>query len=240
MLLFGNKLVREYCVDDINFKGYQPRYCDGGYETLKDSYVTGSGFYWFSKKIIDDNGIHFRPDVYYSDDTLFMAKYKPHVRRMAVTDAPIYYYFQRDDSVSHAVKNGLHCSCMYKLAKEYRELGKGELDTCYDRNFVKRMKNAQTRAMQACISDLCLYCDDKEIVKDILKKAKNEKLYPFGVVIKQFRIDRKQSRKLDLMNWVFGFISFEPYFWLLYFLMKPIRARKKTNDFNLGNFEDNY
>lgn len=59
-----------------------------------------------------------------TDDTLFMAKFKPHVKRMCITNKLIYYYFQRSDPVSHAGKASLHCSCIYKLANEYRELSK--------------------------------------------------------------------------------------------------------------------
>lgn len=240
MLLFREKRVKEYCTEDVKFAEYTPQYFEGGYATAKDHYVTGSGFFWFSKRIIDENNISFRPDVYYSDDTLFMAKFKPHVERMCITNALIYYYFQRSDSVSHAVKAGLHCSCMYKLAKEYRELSKRKYENYGGEDVVKKLKRAQRRAMQACIRDLCFYCNDKEFVKSFLCRAKGEKLYPFGIDFKRFRIDRKQNLKSDMMNWVFGLTSFRPYFWVCWYLMRPIRKKSGQDKFNEEDFNDNF
>ena len=159
---------------------------------------------------------------------------------MAITTAPIYYYLQRQESVSHAVNAPLHNACMYKLAKEYRQLS----IESFENNTLaiqKRFKNAQLRAMQSLMSGLCLSCDDKEFIKTLIKRLKKEKLYPYGIDWKQFKRDKKQSLKADMMNWVFGFLSIKPYFWICYFSLSPIRKKKQSHTpFKLQDYEDNY
>lgn len=240
MLLFKEKRVFDYQADDnINLQDYEPKFFNDGYATFANRYATGSGFHWFRKKLMDQYNIFFRPDVYYSDDTLFMAKFRARVNKMAITEAPIYYYLQRQESVSHAVNYAVHCSCMYKIAKEYRKLRE---ETFENNNELvkKRFRRAKIRAMQAFARDLCLSCNDKQFVKTIIKKAKKEKLYPFGVDWQQFRRDHKQNLKLDVMNWVFGFTSFEPYFWFLYCIFAGKRKKDGKLNYNINDFEDNY
>lgn len=240
LLLFKENRVYEYCESNIQLDTYTPVYSDGGYRVFDSHYTTGSGFYWFRKEILDRYHIRFRPDVYYSDDTLFIAKFKARCRRMVMTEAPVYYYLQRADSVSHKVNYSRHCGCMYKLAKEYASLKDMTFENYDGSDTNVRMHNAQIRAMQACIRSLLMFCKDRKFLKAFLKRAKAENLYPFGVDWKQFRIDKRQSRKNDLLNWIFALISFEPYLWLVWLLWMPIRNKKGIATYNIQDFEDNY
>lgn len=238
LLLFKEIRTFEYVNEATDFSNYKPQYFDGGYKCFDSHYTTGSGFFWFRKKVLDDYNIRFRADVYYSDDTLFIAKFKARCKRMVITEAPIYYYFQRSDSVSHAVNYSRHCGCMYKLAKEYSALEKQEFDVPEGSMVNQRMKNAKIRAMQACLRSIIMFCKDKEILNWFLRHAKEENLYPYGVDWKQLRIDRKQSRKNDLLNWIFAFLSFKPYLWIIWLIFTPVRKKKGLQTFDKNDFID--
>ncbi|MBQ2893204.1 MAG: glycosyltransferase, partial [Oscillospiraceae bacterium] len=240
LLLFKEKRVYEYCTSDVDLQAYKPTYCSGGYRVFDSHYTTGSGFYWFRKDILDQYNIRFRPDVYYSDDTLFIAKFKARCRKMALTEAPVYYYFQRADSVSHKVNYSRHCGCMYKLAKEYTALKQMTFENYDGTDTNARMATAALRAMQSCVRSMLMFCQDRKFLKAFLKRAKAEKLYPYGVDWKQFRIDKRQSRKNDLLNWIFGLTSFEPYLWLVWCLWTPMRKKAGVTTYNMEDFEDNY
>lgn len=240
LLLFRERRVSDYCEEPVQLGDYAPAYHDGGYQNFASHYTTGSGFYWFSKEILDRYNIRFRPDVYYSDDTLFIAKFKARCRRMVITEAPVYYYFQRADSVSHHVNYSKHCGCMYKLAKEYTALKTQKFENYDGTDTNARMENAAVRAMQACIRSLLMFCRDKAFLKKLLKRAKTEGLYPFGVDWKQLRIDKRQSRKNDILNWLFAFVSFEPYLWLVWYLWAPIRKKSGVDTYDAADFEDNF
>ncbi len=238
LLLFKEIRVFEYINEKTDFSAYEPQYFSGGYKVFDSHYTTGSGFFWFSKKILDKYNIKFRPDVYYSDDTLFISKFRARCQRMVITEAPIYYYFQRSDSVSHAVNYSRHCGCMYKLAKEYSVLENQKFDVPDGPLVNKKMKNAKVRSMQACLRSIVMFCKDKSFFKWFLKTAKEEGLYPYGVDWKQLKIDKKQSRKNDFLNWIFAFLSFRPYLWLVWFAFLPVRKRKGLPTFDINDFND--
>ena len=120
---------------------------------------------------------------------------------------------------------------MIKLAKFYKtESGHAS------EKVAKRMSNAYIRAMQAFCRDLCLYCSDKNSVRDVMHLLKSKSFYPYGVDKGNFRIDKRQSLKNDIMNWVFGLLSIEPYFWLCWIACSIIRKRGKTFIFNIDDF----
>ena len=48
LLLFREKRVSEYCMDDVDFSQYTPMYHADVYTSFGSHYTTGSGFYWFS------------------------------------------------------------------------------------------------------------------------------------------------------------------------------------------------
>ena len=100
------------------------------------------------------------------------------------------------------------------------------------------MRNARLRAMQACVRSLIMFCKDKQFFKTFLARSKQEGLYPFGVSWKQLRIDKRQSRKNDLLNWVFAFVSFEPYAWLVWYLWTPLRNKHGIETFDMEDFND--
>ncbi len=237
LLLFKEEKVSEYKLEDVNFHEFPPHYYDNPYHSFSSHYTTGSGFYWFKKQILDDYNIKYRPDIYYSDDTLFICKFKLRSNSMVITDAPIYYYYQREDSVSHAVRYSCHCGCMYKLAKEYEQLAD---EFSYDESKSKRLNKAKTRAMQACFRNIVLFCKDKEFLKSFLKRTKLEGLYPYGIDWEQFRVDKKQSRKSDLLNWISGLLSFEPYLWLVWLICSSMRKKEGVETFDINDFNDEF
>lgn len=223
-ILFASHQVAEYenkVVDHI---------CDaklvrGGYETTKTSYSSSVWCRWFSTELIRNHGFLFEEDMKYSEDTLFLAKVKMKCVNQLIIEDVCYYYYQRPTSAMHGINANEHVFCMLRLAMEYRSMQMHSSDS----KIKKRMQHAFTRAMQALCRDLCLYCDDRKTVREILKLLKERKLYPFGIDWSNFRIDRKQSLKNDVLNWMFALISIEPIFWLQYLICGKLFSGKRTD-----------
>ena len=205
----------------------------GGYETTKKSYSGSVWCRWFSKKMIIDNGFLFDEDMKYSEDTLFLSRVKSKCRNQLIIEDTLYYYYQRQTSALHKINASNHAYCMLRLAIEY----KSNQENISDSKAKDRMAFAYTRAMQAFCRDLCLYCNDKKSVREILEIIKDRKLYPFGIDWSNFRIDRKQSLKNDILNWMFALISIEPIFWMQWFFCgKLFKNMRKNQKFDVSVF----
>lgn len=202
----------------------------GGYATLRQQYSNGPCFYWFKKSILIKEGIFFREDMKYAEDTLFLAEYRTKCNEVAVCEETIYFYYQRNGSAMHKIDALEHHMCMYKLAVAYYNFAlKAD-----NKRIHSSMKNAKIRAMQACLRDLCLYCSNKQYVKAFIKKIKSENLYPYGVDWGNYRIDRRQSIKNDILNWIFGMLTVEIYFWCCWYFFEIFRRRTISQKFDIN------
>ena len=209
------------------------KFVRGGYETTKKSYSNSVCCRWLSKKILTDNGFLFDDDMKYAEDTLFLSNIRLKCRNMLVIEDICYYYYQRQTSAMHKIDAASHAYAMLRLAIQYRT----NQQNLSDMQLKKRMKFAYTRAMQAFCRDLCLYCNDKKSVREILEILKDRKLYPFGIDWSNFRIDRKQSLKNDILNWMFALISIEPIFWMQWFFCgKLFKNMRKNQKFDVSFF----
>lgn len=213
---YENKVIEHIC---------DAKLVRGGYETTKTSYSNSVCCRWFSTELIKDNGFLFEEDMKYAEDTLFLAKAKMKCKNQLVIEDALYYYFQRSASAMHGINANEHVFCMLRLAIEYRSMQMYSSES----KVRNRMQHAYTRAMQALCRDLCLYCDDRKTVREILKLLKERRLYPFGIDWSNFRIDRKQSLKNDILNWMFALISIEPIFWLQYLICGKLFSSKRTD-----------
>lgn len=231
-VLFSFRQVTEYenkTIDIIN----DVKLVEGGYGTSKKSYSGSVWCRWFSKKMISDNGFLFDEDMRYSEDTLFLSRVKLICRNQILIEDICYYYYQRQTSALHKINAAYHAYCMLRLAIEYKK----NQEYLSDSHSKVRMAFAYTRAMQAFCRDLCLYCNDKKLVGEILAILKERKLYPFGIDWCNFRIDKKQSLKNDILNWMFALISIEPIFWIQWFLCgKLFKNMRKNQKFDVHVF----
>lgn len=233
-VLFPAKLVSDYEISPVKDTECEYEFTLNG--VLKNQYANSVWFRWFKRKFIIENSLYFDTTMKYGEDTLFIAKYRMCCKELLVINKPIvYYYFQNSNSAMGKLNASEHCKCMLKLAVAYKQMS----ETCDDDDR-HRLSNAHIRAMQACCRDLCLYCNDYNFVKNIIKLLKLNKLYPFGIDYGNFRIDLKQSRKNDILNWMFGLISIEPYFWLCWHMCHKFITKKNpsTNAFELSDFQN--
>ena len=235
LVLFKEKRVFDYCMDEDAFP--EPKAYNGGYAVFSDRLTTCSGFFWFKKSIIDEQNINFDENIYYADDTLFLAKFRPYCKRMVRIDAVIYYYLQRADSVSHAVRYSLHCASMYNLAKQYKELSMCDFKLYKNGEINKKMSRASIQAFQGCFRDLCFYCKDIKFVKDFIKTSQKEGFYPNKIDWESMKFHRNKSKKVNFMNFVFGFSTVKVFFWLLWFVCFPIRLKSGISTFDKKDFE---
>lgn len=222
--MFASRQVAEYenkVIDHIR----DAKLVSGGYETTKTSYSNSVCCRWFSTELIRNHGFLFEEDMKYAEDTLFLAQFKMKCKNQLIIEDACYYYYQRPTSAMHGINANEHVFCMLRLAIEYRSM----LIHSSDSQVKSRMQHAYTRAMQALCRDLCLYCNNKQTVREILKLLKERKLYPFGIDWGNFRIDRKQSLKNDILNWMFALISIEPIFWLQYLICGKLFSSKRTD-----------
>lgn len=223
-VLFASRQVTEY-ENIVIHRIHDAKLVSGGYETTKTSYSNSVCCRWFSTELIKDNGFLFEEDMKYAEDTLFLAKAKMKCKNQLVIEDALYYYFQRSASAMHGINANEHVFCMLRLAIEYRSMQMYSPES----KVRNRMQHAYTRAMQALCRDLCLYCDDRKTVREILKLLKERRLYPFGIDWSNFRIDRKQSLKNDILNWMFALISIEPIFWLQFLICGKLFSSKRTD-----------
>lgn len=109
------------------------------------------------------NRIDFDESLKYSEDTLLLARFRLVCKSVLLIEIPLYYYYQRNGSAMQDVDAVQHALSMLKLAKFYKTESRHASEEAG-----KRMSNAYIRAMQAFCRDLCLYCNDKNTVKDIM------------------------------------------------------------------------
>ena len=176
---------------------------------------------WFKKCTLIRTGIYFDVSLKYAEDTLLLVRFRTVCKSVLLIDIPLYYYYQRNGSAMQDIDAAQHALCMLKLAEVYKTESRHVSEEV--RN---RMSNAYIRAMQAFCRDLCLYCSDKNTVKDIMYLLKSKSFYPYGIDRGNFKIDKRQSTKNDIMNWMFGLLSIEPYFWLCWRTCSIIRIRE--------------
>ena len=235
-VLFRHKKINTYNKPIISNSLCDSFEIKSGCADFEDTYTVGVCFRWFRKSCIDINNLFFDEKMKYAEDILFFAYFKCVCSKTLLIDENIYYYFQRETSAMHHLDAATHCINMFKLAKVYNAMEK----TAQKSSDKKKMKISTIRAMQAACRDLCMYFSDFKTVRFVLKKIKKSGMYPYGVDWKQFKRDKRQSFKNDLLNWLFGFLSFEPYFWLCWFLCAiPFRSTRNSN-YNINDFEDNY
>ncbi len=232
-LLFSYKLTSSYKNKSVAGETYDVEIL-GQYGDFKGSYSSSSCCRWIRRDIICENSIFFDERMKYSEDTLFLAKFYTLCRTTVAFAAPIYHYFQRAESAMNKIDAVAHCYCMLKLGATYRQMHLSAEDELVR----KKTKNAYVRSMQNCCRDLCLYCGDRRFVRAFLKRLKKNGLYPFGVDKGQFKRDKKQSLKCDLMNWLFGLLSFRPYFWLCWGFCGIAFRSKRTHVFGMDAFAD--
>lgn len=204
----------------------------GGYSVLDKSYSNSVCYRWFKRTKLILNHITFDETMKYAEDTLFLARFRPICDSTLLVRTHIYYYYQRRNSSMHDIDVIQHTICMLKLAKIYKS------NFFHSEEIKKRLDNAYIRTMQAFCADLCLYCSNKSIIKEILQLLKINGYYPFGIDKGNFRIDKRQSRKSDLMNWVFGLLSVEPYFWICWKACSLIRKRSTEARFEIDDFAE--
>lgn len=95
------------------------------------SMVTALWLGMFKKEIIDNAHIEFDKYIRHEEDWLFFAEYFKYVKKVSIINEPLYYYFQRNDSVMHkyikpselSVKNTL-----YKLDKFRNIMNESNID----------------------------------------------------------------------------------------------------------------
>ncbi|MBR2335327.1 MAG: glycosyltransferase family 2 protein [Clostridia bacterium] len=232
-VLFSYKIMSSYSNKSVVGEKYDVEIL-GQYGDFKNNYSSSSCCRWIKKDIILHNSMFFDEKMKYSEDTLFLARFYTLCKTTVAFNAPIYYYFQRSQSAMNNVNAVAHCYCMLKLCSEYEKMNVSAKDELVK----KKTKNAYIRSMQNCCRDLCIYCNDFSFVKVFMKILKKNRRYPFGIDSKQFKRDKKQSFKNDLMNWFFGLLSFEPYFWICWFLCGIAFKSKRTQKFSLEAFND--
>jgi glycosyltransferase involved in cell wall biosynthesis len=206
----------------------------GAYGGLKNSYSNSVCGRWMRSRIIKTENILFNTKMKYGEDTLFVAQYTMKTASTLTIDAPFYYYYQRAQSAMNNLNAQAHCYCMLNLVMAYKRF----VQSATDESVREKMENAVVRGMQAVCRDLCLYCPDRRFVKLFLNRLKKNKVYPFGVDWKQFRRDKKQSLKNDVMNWMFGLLSFRWYFWFCWYLCGLLFKSKRVHTFELEFFDD--
>ena len=227
---FGFSFKNTYEAETSDIPKFEWHLADNGYATMKNSYSNCVCAHWVKTSIIRINHIQFDEDMKYAEDTIFLARFRPLCSKKLILNLPLYYYFQRNESAMNRIDASQHCYCMLRLAYEYKNLSERT-----DNETIKiKMHNAYIRAMQAACRDLCIYCPNRKHVQSFIKMLKGKKLYPYGIDWKQFRRDPKQSLKNDLMNWLFGLLSYEVYFWLCWHLCGILFYKKRTSSFNIS------
>lgn len=232
-ILFGYRRTDQNTTSELNLRDYNVRKSINGYINLESCYAAGVCFYWMKKSIIDAQNIFFNKRMKYGEDALFINQLKVYSINVIASEAPIYVYFQRASSAMHKIDHQIHCGNMFLMSMQYQQLlGKENLNS-FAR---KKTEKNKIRALQHCLTELCLYCSDRKIVKQIILIAKKEEILPCKVDWGNFRINRKQSRQSDLMNWIFGGVVKIPYFWLCWFICGIIFKKKRVVKFDLIHF----
>ena len=110
-------------------------------DALKDFYTSRNmmfnGYLWnrlFNTKIIKDNHLSFREDIYIKEDGLFLVQYLCCCKGLiSYTTKPIYKYVYHDSSAMNTLLDGIHKKSLSRLVatiecyKEVRALLDGEL-----------------------------------------------------------------------------------------------------------------
>ena len=232
-ILFSYTRTKQNIDIDLDLRTYKVNKSTNGYVNLESCYAAGVCFYWMKKSILDTKNILFNKRLKYAEDALFINQLKAYSVNVIATEAPIYFYFQRSSSAMHKIDHQIHCSNMFLLSMQYQQLlSKDDLNT-FARTKTEKNK---IRAFQHCLTELCLYCKDKKTVKQILLIAKKEGILPCKIDWGNFRINKKQSRQSDLMNWAFGCVVKIPYFWLCWFVCGIVFKKKRTAKFDLEYF----
>jgi glycosyltransferase involved in cell wall biosynthesis len=185
---------------------------------------------WFKTVIVKENALFFDETLKYSEDFLYTIKFNSFCKKIISTQTPIYFYFQRQNSATHTPDVIKQCEALLTMAVTYKKLQKKLPGPA--------MRIKYIRSMQVFCQYLCCYCSQKSVVRAILKQLKYAGLYPYGVDFKQFRRDKRQSVKSDLLNWLFGFLSWKPYFWFCWLLCSFLFKSKRTITFDVAHFEN--
>ncbi|MBR1983308.1 MAG: glycosyltransferase family 2 protein [Clostridia bacterium] len=183
--------------------------------------------YVVKRQYLLDNDIKYNTDLAYGEDYLwaFQINYRKHVG--LETNAEIYYYRQRQGSAMHShtkEKQVRHKDNLHKLALIYRE----EYARCKRENLPKSvLKNIKRRihlCVQSVVLDLVRLAETKQELKTELKKMKQEKLYPYPLLI-WFIFDKSLSMPKKA-KWFALFLSFR---WYVILANRLYRKSKKKS-----------
>ncbi len=229
-IVFNYRLTNDYINEKIDRDNCECVVSKDSELTPKKSYSNAVWCRWYKTEILHSNNLCFKIGMKYAEDTLFLTKYKLYCDTTLVIEAPMYYYFQRLGSAMKNIDIVEHSRCMLILNREYKRI----IEKYSDTEVKKRMRNGFIRTMQVFCRNLCMYCGSYKKTKKVLSLLKKKKLYPFGIDKGNFRIDSKQSLKNDVLNWFFALLSFEPYFWLNWFICRIIFKNISIKDFDIS------
>lgn len=232
-IVFNFCVTSSYKNEKLDIDSCETVFSNNANVTPKNSYGNSVCTKWYKTNILQGENLQFNTGMKYSEDTLFLTKYRLYCSSTLVIEATLYYYFQRPGSAMSKLNVTEHSRCLLVLYKEYKKI----IDEFSDLEIKSRMKNGCIRSMQVFCRNICMYCGDRKKAKSLLSLLKKHKLYPFGVDKGNFRRDRKQPLQSDMLNWFFGLLSFEPYFWVCWLLSRIIFKSKTTNDFDISVIE---
>lgn len=169
---------------DLCVSGYKRLYPNGKEELMYSSYYQGrmedmneyfNDFMsktlfqapWcklYKKRIIDENGLCFPPELCYGEDASFVYDYLSKSNTLTVTQAITYDYYVRGNSLSHGLKNNQYSINLF-LNKKVMELRK-KWGMEYEKNYRADVRNS----FSALINDTA-YSNDYSYVNTTIKSA---------------------------------------------------------------------
>ena len=168
-------------------------------------YTTPNVCGWiFSTAVIKDNGILFREDMKYGEDTLFTYHYSNLVEndiRLEVSN-PVYGYRKNPSSAMHIQSDSAkiaHYEDMVKMALEYKELIKSaQLSD-------EGKKETQLRQYQSTQAALFYAMRADKKASDTIQFLKNNGLYPYPILWYMFGMAKGFKLKLlQLLQMLFN------------------------------------
>lgn len=174
-------------------------------------------------ELLRKNDITFCEDMAYCEDALFQYYVWLNMRqdRSIHINNVLYYYRNRTSSASHVInvkKITKQVSCFMQIAKIYQQ----EADKIEDK---KKKKATKQRQYLAVMNGLTFMPESSLDKKNVLKKLKEEKLYPFPFLWRH--IKESKGIKAKILEFIRNLFKFKCIYFLYYKIAKKKQIIKK-------------
>jgi Glycosyltransferases involved in cell wall biogenesis len=137
--------------------------------------------YFYKSKIIKDNNLRLTENLHSSEDAEFIVRFLTFVNRLSYNQLSVYYYFQRQDSISNQREMKHRKSKiedMIAVADCYGELIRQRSSDAY---LIKGIENKRQGMLFSIFNQMHRDRFDKSDFADILGKLKQKGYYPLKV-----------------------------------------------------------